>query len=203
MPRQEHWDTVYSTRGEREVSWFEAAPATSVRLIEAAGLNTQSCVIDVGGGESHLVDYLLARGVRDVAVLDVSGAALDRARRRLGDLAARVRWIESDVTGDWNFGPVDIWHDRAAFHFLVADDEQARYIDRLVRTVKPGGAVIIATFALDGPEKCSGLSVMRYSPDSLAARLGAGFHLVEAMPHAHTTPWGATQSFQYSRFVRL
>lgn len=200
--RQGHWAAVYATKGERDVSWYEAAPTTSVRMVEAAGLSPGSRVIDVGAGESRLVDYLLARGVSGITVLDVSGEALERARRRLGDLAARVTWIEADVTGHWSCDPVDIWHDRAAFHFLTEADDRARYVANLCRTLKPHGAVIIATFALDGPATCSGLPVMRYSPETLAAELGSEFELVDSASHVHRTPWGAAQAFQYSRFIR-
>ena len=200
--RREHWATVYATRDERDVSWFEAVQAVSVRMIEAAGVSADSRVIDVGGGESRVVDYLLARGVARVAVLDISSEALARARRRLGALATRVTWIEGDATGDWICDPVDIWHDRATFHFLTSADDRARYGANLRRVLEPHGTAIIATFALEGPEKCSGLPVVRYSPQSLAAELGGDFELVDAETPVHTTPWGATQSFQYSRFLR-
>lgn len=200
--RREHWASVYANRGERDVSWFEAVPAVSVRMIEAAGVSADSRVIDVGAGESRVVDYLLARGVTGITVLDVSSDALARARRRLGALAARVTWIDADVTGDWICDPVDIWHDRATFHFLTSADDRARYGANLRRMLKARGTAIIATFALDGPEKCSGLPVVRYSPQSLAAELGDEFALVESATHVHTTPSGASQSFQYSRLVR-
>jgi SAM-dependent methyltransferase len=203
MERQQHWDTVYRGKGEQDVSWFEAEPEMSLRMLDAAGLSTDSCVLDVGGGESRLVDQLLARGVRCLAVLDVSATALQRCRSRLGAAASVPIWIEADVTGDWSLNPVDIWHDRAVFHFLTAPPDRARYRERLLRTLKPGGTAIIATFAPDGPEKCSGLPVQRYSPRTLAAELGERLTLVESASHMHTTPWGSTQSFQYSRLERL
>jgi SAM-dependent methyltransferase len=202
VDRKEHWERVYATKRERDVSWFEALPALSIEMLEAAGLTRDTCVLDVGGGDSRLVDHLAARGLECLAVLDVSNAALARARRRLGAAAALPVWIESDVTGDWSLKPMDIWHDRAVFHFLTLEEDRARYLARLCDVLKPRGAAIIATFALDGPERCSGLPVARYSPESLAATLGAGFALVEARPHVHRTPWGSTQVFQYSRFTR-
>ena len=202
MTRQEHWNGVYTTKAEREVSWFEASPDVSLAMIEAAGLTSDTCVLDVGGGESRLVDALVARGIHCIGVLDVAREALLRAQTRLGDEAADVAWIQADVTGMWSWKDVDIWHDRAVFHFLTERADRAKYNERLVAHVKPGGAVIIATFALEGPEKCSGLPVTRYSPETLASELGGGFTLVESRPHAHTTPWGATQAFQYSRFKR-
>ncbi len=202
MDRHTHWNTVYGTRGEADVSWFEALPAVSLDLLDAAGLSDHSCVIDIGGGDSRLVDHLIQRGLRCVAVLDVSGAALRRAQARLGDQASIPTWIAADVTGAWSHDPVDIWHDRAVFHFLTDAGDRARYRNHLKRLLKPGGVAIIATFALDGPEKCSGLPVARYSPETLARALGSGFTLVESAPHRHTTPTGATQAFQYSRFRR-
>ena len=202
MGRQRHWDTVYTTKGERDVSWFEASPDVSIEMIEAAGLTRDTCVLDVGGGDSRLVDLLVARGLTCVAVLDVARAALERAQARLGEKASAVNWIEADVTGDWSWKPVDIWHDRAVFHFLTSEDDRARYKDRLSGVLKAGGSAIIATFALEGPERCSGLPVARYSAESLASELGDQFALVDARRHLHTTPWGATQAFQYSRFTR-
>jgi SAM-dependent methyltransferase len=203
VDRREHWDRVFTTKTDDEVSWFEAVPAPSLTLLEHAGLAFDSCIVDVGGGNSRLVDRLLERGVRCVTVLDVSAAVIERTRARLGANAAIPTWIVADVAGDWTLKPVDIWHDRAVFHFLVDAQDRARYLAHLQATLKPGGAAVIATFALDGPEKCSGLPVARYSPDSLAVELGPGFALVESMPHVHRTPWGSTQSFQYSRFRRV
>jgi trans-aconitate methyltransferase len=202
MSRQQHWNTVYSTKAEREVSWFEPSPDVSMQMIEAAGLTPETCLIDIGGGESRLVDALVARGVHGIGVLDVAREALLRAQARLGDKAAEVAWIQADVTGMWSWKDVDIWHDRAVFHFLTERGDREKYKERLIEHVKPGGTVIIATFALEGPEKCSGLPVTRYSPQTLAAELGDRFALVESRPHAHPTPWGATQAFQYSRFKR-
>jgi SAM-dependent methyltransferase len=174
-----------------------------MQMIEAAGLTPDSCVLDVGGGESRLVDALLARGIRCIGVLDVAREALLRAQARLGGTAADVAWIQADVTSMWSWKDVDIWHDRAVFHFLTDPADREKYKERLVEHVQPGGTVIIATFALEGPGKCSGLPVMRYSPQTLASELGDQFTLVEVRPHLHTTPWGATQAFQYSRFRRV
>ena len=203
MERKAHWNTVYHTRSERDVSWFETLPDVSLRLMEAAGLSSETCVIDVGGGDSHLVDALVARGLNCLAVLDVAGAALDRARTRLGAKASVPIWIEADVTGEWSLKPIDIWHDRAVFHFLTDPEDRTRYGAHLRQTLKVGGTAIVATFAPDGPEKCSGLPVVRYSPAALSQELGSDLSLVETVAHTHTTPWGATQSFQYSRFVRI
>jgi SAM-dependent methyltransferase len=197
-----HWETLYATKGERDVSWFEALPAVSLQMIEAAGITSESCVLDVGGGDSRLIDLLVARGLTCLAVLDVSAAALQRTRTRLGESASSVIWIEADVASAWSLKPMDVWHDRAVFHFLTNSEDRARYRTHMHQTLKPRGTVIIATFAFDGPEYCSGLPVMRYSPESLAEELGEEFALVESWPHVHQTPWGRTQSFQYSRLMR-
>lgn len=203
MKRAEHWNTVYTTKDETAVSWFESDPAVSLALLESAGLTAATCVLDVGGGDSRLVDALAARGLDCLTILDVSGAALERARARIGALSGVPQWIEADVTGDWSCRPVDVWHDRAVFHFLTEPEDRRRYLMQLQSTLKPGGAAVIATFALDGPEKCSGLPVRRYSSELLAAELGNAFTLVESRQHQHTTPWGSVQSFQYSRFARV
>lgn len=158
-------------------------------------------MLDIGAGDSRLVDHLVLLGLDCVGVLDVSGAALQRAKTRLGSNSDRVEWIEADVTGEWSWKSADIWHDRAVFHFLTDPGDRARYRARLNGTLKPGGSAIISTFAPDGPEKCSGLPIVRYSPDTLARELGADFTLVQSLPHQHQTPWGSSQSFQYSRLV--
>jgi SAM-dependent methyltransferase len=202
MNRAEHWNAVYTSKGDRDLSWFEAEPAVSLALLDAAGVTPDECIIDIGCGDSRLVDRLIERGFRCLALLDVSPAALDRAKARLGDNAAVPTWIGADVTGDWTVKPMDVWHDRAVFHFLTAPEDRTRYLAHLRQTVKPGGTVILATFALDGPERCSGLPVTRYSPDALAATLGDDFRLVEWRGHLHRTPRGGVQPFQYSRFAR-
>jgi SAM-dependent methyltransferase len=159
-------------------------------------------VIDIGGGDSRLVDHLVSRGLRCVTVLDVSAAALARARARLGERADRVRWIETDVTGPWTASLVNIWHDRAVFHFLTEAEDRVRYVAHVRDVVRGGGTVIIGTFAPDGPERCSGLPVCRYDAAGIGAELGEGFTLVESVADLHRTPGGAVQSFSYSRFAR-
>ena len=183
MERKGHWEHVFTTKGEQDVSWFESLPALSLEMLEASGLTPESCVLDVGGGDSRLVDHLSARGMECLAVLDVSGAALRRAQARLGEAASVPVWIEADVTGEWSLKPMDIWHDRAVFHFLTAPEDQTRYLDHLRHVLKVQGYAIIATFAPDGPETCSGLPVTKVSAESLTERL-AGFSLggVSAAP---------------------
>ena len=200
--RQQHWNAIYKSRDEWDVSWFEAFPAISLEMIEAIGLKPDTCIVDVGGGESRLIDALLKAGLNCLAVLDVSREALEHARARIGTAARIVTWIESDVTGAWSLKPMDIWHDRAVFHFLVEAEDRLRYLTHLRQTLKVNGGAIIATFAPDGPDRCSGLPVARYSPDALAAELGGEFTLLESRLHPHRTPSGTVQSFQYSRFRR-
>jgi SAM-dependent methyltransferase len=199
--RKAHWENVYTTKGESEVSWFQDNPAPSLDLIDLAQPTSETAIVDIGGGASRLVDSLVARGFRDITVLDLSEAALSAARRRLGG-DGRVQWIVADVTRWRPTRTYDIWHDRAAFHFLTEPADRAAYIANLKKAIKPGGHVIIGTFALDGPERCSGLPVSRHDAASLAGELGDGFTLVDSRGHEHSTPWGATQRFQFSTFRR-
>ena len=199
---QAHWENVYTTKGENEVSWFQQDPAPSFELIIQAGATHGSAIIDIGGGASRLVDHLVGQGFEDVTVLDLSGAALEAAKRRLERRADPVHWVVADATAWEPAKAYDIWHDRAAFHFLTDEKDRGAYIARLTQGVKAGGHAIIATFALDGPEKCSGLPVARYDSASLGQALGAKFRLVDTRRHEHATPWGSKQMFQFSVFRR-
>jgi SAM-dependent methyltransferase len=201
--RQAHWENVYTTKGEKEVSWFQENPAPSVELIALTGLSEDAAIIDIGGGASRLVDGLLARKFRRLSVLDLSGAALATAKERLGDRGADVQWLIADVTKWEPTETYDLWHDRAAFHFLTEEADQSAYVDRLKRAVRSGGHVIIGTFAPDGPERCSGLPTVRHDADTLATILGSDFVLIDTRRHDHATPWGAVQRFQFSTFRRL
>jgi len=200
--RKSHWQTVYTTKGENEVSWFQDNPALSLELIDLVRPAHDAAIVDIGGGASRLVDSLLARGFERLTVLDISQAALDVARARLGDRASRVQWVAADVTKWRPAQTFDIWHDRAAFHFLVDAADRAAYVARLKQAVRPGGHAIIGTFAIDGPEKCSGLPVNRYDAARLAAELGTGFAPIHARRHDHTTPWHSEQHFQFCVFRR-
>ncbi|MEO8321085.1 MAG: class I SAM-dependent methyltransferase [Bradyrhizobium sp.] len=200
--RKAHWENVYTRKGENEVSWFQENPAPSLALIEQVRATQASAIIDVGGGASRLVDHLIEKGFQDVTVLDLSGAALESAKGRLGDRADRIQWVVADATIWEPVKAYDIWHDRAAFHFLTEAQDRAAYIARLKRGLKIGGYAIIATFALDGPEKCSGLPVARYDGASLGQTLGPMFELAHTLRHEHATPWGTQQVFQFSAFRR-
>ena len=200
--RRNHWENVYASKGESEVSWFQETPTPSLELIALVGAVPGSAIVDIGGGASRLADCLVSRGYQDVTVLDLSAAALASARSRMGDKARQVTWIAADVTTWEPTRSYDVWHDRAAFHFLTDPSDKAAYIARLRRALRPGGHAIIGTFAPDGPERCSGLVVSRYDAGGLAATLGAGFELIDTRPHQHATPWGAAQKFQFSTFRR-
>lgn len=198
--RETHWQRVYTTKRETEVSWFEENPALSLDLIAVIGAGRQSAVIDIGGGASRLVDRLIVRGYEDLTVLDVSPAALAVAKARLGERAGQVHWLVADAT-TWAPSRVyDVWHDRATFHFLADPADQTAYVARLQSALRPGGHAIIGAFALDGPEKCSGLPVARYDAESLGRALGPGFHLVDTRRHDHLTPRAVTQHFQFNAF---
>ncbi|MGE0502583.1 MAG: trans-aconitate 2-methyltransferase [Rhizobiaceae bacterium] len=194
---QDHWEGVYRTKAETEVSWFQAIPAPSMDLLSKAGIGRESAIIDVGGGASTLADHLIDAGYRDVTVLDISASALAASRRRLGPAASIVSWVVADVTGWRPDRRYDLWHDRAVFHFLVTPEARAAYVATLRAALRPGGHVVIGTFALDGPEKCSGLAVQRYDAEGLGRELGAGFKLVDSRDHDHATPWGSTQKFSF------
>lgn len=200
--RREHWNRVYLDRAPEKVSWFEAVPSMSLALIGRAGADPASGAIDVGAGASRLAGLLREAGYDPVTVLDISREALRRLRQELGDRAVGIEFLEADVT---TFRPVrryGLWHDRAVFHFLTDQAEQRAYVDVLVRAVRPGGAVIIAAFAPDGPARCSGLDVQRHDVATLSALLGADFEPVESRKAVHHTPAGVEQRFGYHLFRR-
>jgi SAM-dependent methyltransferase len=200
--RTAHWEGVYASRGENEVSWFQENPAISLELIKQTHAPPESAIIDIGGGASRLVDALLRDGYRAVTVLDLSATALEQARKRIGPESAKADWIVADVTKWKPERQYQVWHDRAAFHFLTDPDDRRAYLDCLRSTLVQGGQVIIGTFALDGPEKCSGLPVQRYDSERLAQQLGTSFEIAETRSELHRTPWNSNQAFQFSRFYR-
>ncbi|GAB5604177.1 class I SAM-dependent methyltransferase [Sideroxyarcus sp. TK5] len=198
MQPKQHWETVYTTKSTDAVSWFQPHASLSLDLIRATGLGKDAGIIDVGGGASTLVDDLLASGYSDLTVLDLSAHAMEAARKRLGKDECRVRWIEADIT-EVDLPPkrYDIWHDRAVFHFLTTPEQREAYVQTVFRSVKPGGHVIVATFAEDGPLECSGLPVMRYRPEELHDQFGEAFTLLKHQKEAHHTPAGKVQQFVY------
>lgn len=201
MQSKEHWEHVYATRPADGVSWFQEHAGMSLRLIRGTGVPLAAGIIDVGGGASTLVDDLTIGGYASLTVLDLSGAALDKSKARLGARAGQVNWIEGDVTR-LALPPdaYDVWHDRALFHFLTDPGDRRAYVAQVLRSVRPGGHVIVATFAEDGPPRCSGLTVARYSPAALHAEFGDPFELLGHRREEHLTPSGTKQKFVYCHF---
>lgn len=185
-----------------EVSWYQEVPLLSLSMIKNADLDHDAPLIDIGGGASLLVDHLLEAGYRDITVLDISRAALENARQRLGRQAVRVNWVEADITFFTPDRSYALWHDRAAFHFLVEADDRKRYVEALHRGLLPGGQAIIAPFSPDGPKKCSGLDIVQYDADGLQTILGSDMNLLEQGTEEHLTPAGSIQNFGFYRFER-
>ena len=193
-----HWENIYKTKASTQVSWYQEHLQTPLRLIERTGVEKTAQIIDVGGGASTLVDDLLESGFKHITVLDISTAAINAARKRLGSRAEEATWIEADITKvALPHHYYDLWHDRAVFHFLTSAEERQRYVETVKQSLKPRGHVIISTFAPDGPPKCSGLDVVRYSPKSLHDEFGNEFELIESASEAHLTPSGTKQKFIY------
>ena len=201
MSTREHWEQVYATKAPDQVSWYSPRLETSLELIERAAPSKSAAIVDVGGGASTLVDDLLARGYQNLTVLDLSHAAIDTTRKRLGADAEHVQWLVGDIT---HIGlepdQFDVWHDRAVFHFLTSPAERAAYVLQVLRSVRPGGHVILSTFGPEGPTRCSGLDVVRYDAASLHREFGEHFHLLDSFTQQHHTPFGTTQQFLYCHF---
>ncbi len=198
MDAKAHWEKIYATKLPEQVSWYQVQPQESINLIQRTGVSKAAQIIDVGAGTSMLVDYLLNEGFGHISVLDISRTALEGAKSRLGLHAAEVTWVEDDITQ--NTLPLsyyDVWHDRAVFHFLTDVKDRVKYVNAVKRSLKANGHVVIASFAPDGPTQCSGLDVMRYSPDSLHHEFGEDFELIESRSENHLTPFGTQQKFIY------
>lgn len=198
MNRQQHWEHIYRTKGRDEVSWFREHLDTSLRMITNTGVGKDAAIIDVGGGNSTLVDDLLEAGFVDVSVLDISSKAIADSKERIGAKATEVNWIVSDITTvELHADRYDLWHDRAVFHFLTDEEDRRKYVELVMRSLKPGGHIIVASFSLDGPKKCSGLDIVQYSPETMHDQFGDAFQLVESVSETHNTPFGTTQDFVY------
>ena len=200
MDKRLHWEDVYRNTATEEVSWYQDHPAMSLSLIESTRVAKSGNLIDVGGGDSTLVDHLLQHGFEHITILDISSAALERAKSRLGERANRATWIEGDVTDFRSSHTFDVWHDRALFHFLTEEEDRTRYLESMTRVVRPQGHVIIATFTYEAPATCSGLPVVRYSPQFLGIAIGKDYEFVESVEQLHRTPGGTKQPFIYCRF---
>ncbi|MBX3292917.1 MAG: class I SAM-dependent methyltransferase [Acidobacteria bacterium] len=195
---KEHWETVYQMKGRDEVSWFREHLDTSLKMISNTGVGKDASIIDVGGGNSTLVDDLLDSGFVDISVLDISANAIDGSKKRLGTKAKGVDWIVADITtAELPVEKFDVWHDRAVFHFLTDENDRRKYVELVIRSLKPEGHIILASFSLEGPKKCSGLDVMRYSPETMHSEFGRPFQLVASQSETHNTPFGTTQEFVY------
>jgi 2-polyprenyl-3-methyl-5-hydroxy-6-metoxy-1,4-benzoquinol methylase len=198
MSEQTHWDKIYREKPPGQLSWHRPHLEVSLKLIEAAAPARSASIIDVGGGQSTLVDDLLARKYENVTVLDLSPMAIELTKKRLGAAAQQVQWLVTNVTeANLDAQAYDVWHDRAVFHFLTKEEARKDYVRQVGRAVKPGGYVIVGTFGPQGPQKCSGLDVVRYDAESLHGEFGTKFELVESFSENHTTPWETTQQFLY------
>ena len=198
LDTRRHWENVYATKAPNTVSWYRRHLETSLALIERAAESRDASIIDVGGGESTLVDDLLLRGYKNLTVLDVSETAIEVTKERLGPAAEQVRWLTGDIVEiELKQHTYDLWHDRAVFHFLTTPERRLAYVRQVIRAVKPGGHVIVSTFGPEGPTKCSGLEVQRYDAESLHGEFGGEFRLMESSKELHQTPFGTTQQFLY------
>ena len=198
MDTQAHWEKIYTEQAPDSVSWYRPHLETSLALIEQAAASCSASIIDVGGGESTLVDDLLARGYDTITVLDISQTAVDANRKRLGKTSDRVCWVVADITRvELEPCVYDVWHDRAVFHFLTSPRDRLSYVRQVTRAVRPGGNVIISTFGPEGPTKCSGLEVVRYDAESLHQEFGVHFRLLDSLKEMHRTPFGTVQQFLY------
>jgi ubiquinone/menaquinone biosynthesis C-methylase UbiE len=198
MQNKTHWENIYQTKSSTQVSWFQENPLLSLQYIQNTQIDKTAQIIDIGGGTSSLVDYLLGNDFQNITVLDISDTALQIAKQRLGARANLVKWLEADITkAKLPYSHYDLWHDRAVFHFLTQPDDRRSYVDLVRRSVKPGGHIIVATFATDGPLQCSGLDVSRYSSESLHNEFGTDFELVDSTHEEHRTPFGTDQKFIY------
>lgn len=203
MSRKKHWEQVYTNKSPLEVSWFQNEPSLSLQLINESGIKKDAAIIDIGGGASRLVDHLLEQGYQNMAVLDLSSSAIQHARLRLGDRQSQVEWFIEDVTG---FNPprkFDLWHDRAVFHFLTDAADRQQYKHHLQQGLITGGHLIIATFAIGGPEKCSGLDIVQYDANKISAELGDDYQLVDVHYELHITPAEKEQKFNYFHFKKI
>jgi 2-polyprenyl-3-methyl-5-hydroxy-6-metoxy-1,4-benzoquinol methylase len=198
MENKTHWEKIYQTKSTTQVSWFQENPLLSLQYIQRTRVGKTAQIIDVGGGASTLVDHLLNDGFQHVSVLDISATALQVAQQRLGVRSDSVRWLEADITQvELPISQYDIWHDRAVFHFLTKPEDRKKYVDAVRKSVKQGGHVIVATFAADGPLRCSGLDVARYNTDDLHNEFGVDFELLDSTSEEHHTPFGTDQKFIY------
>lgn len=193
--RQNHWETIYSTKEQKDVSWYQEKPETSLSLIEQYAANKSDAVIDIGGGDSFLADFLMKENYTDISVLDISEKALEKAKKRLAEKTHTITWIHSDIIDFKPEKQYEVWHDRAAFHFLTKDEEIHRYIRIINQALKPDGLAIIGTFSETGPKKCSGIEIRQHSEQSIEQYFGDYFRMEQILNTEHPTPFGTIQNF--------
>jgi SAM-dependent methyltransferase len=201
--RRAHWETIYKTKELKEVSWFQPTPETSLDFFTHFNVPSTAKIIDIGGGDSFLVDHLLDKGYKDISVLDISAAAIERAKQRLGDRASQVKWIVEDAASFIPTEKYDFWHDRAAFHFLTEEQEISNYLATAYENIKPSGVLVIGTFSEQGPRKCSGIEIKQYSETSMSDRLKNFFEKIKCIMVDHHTPFGVIQNFVFCSFRKL
>ncbi|MEO8150445.1 MAG: class I SAM-dependent methyltransferase [Bacteroidia bacterium] len=201
--RKEHWEKVFATKKETEVSWFQEYPKTSVEFLELFNLPLTANIIDVGGGDSHFVDALLEKGFQNIFVLDISANAIERAKKRLGEKAKNVNWIVSDITEFQPTVKFDFWHDRAAFHFLTSDEQVNKYVSIAEQAINPDGYLILGTFSEKGPTKCSGLEIKQYTEASMSSRFEKSFERIKCIEENHVTPFNTIQNFLFCSFRKM
>ncbi len=202
VQRKEHWENIYCTKQENEVSWFQQYPKTLMDFVELFSLKKDSKIIDIGGGDSHFVDALLEAGYINITVLDISAKAIERAKIRIGEKAARVKWIVSDVTEFVPAGQYDFWHDRAAFHFLTEEAQADKYVEIANKGIAENGILVLGTFSVNGPKKCSGLEIKQYSETSMSAKFEKYFKRVKCITEDHQTPFNTIQNFLFCGFKK-
>lgn len=195
-----HWENVYETKNPDQVSWTQKKPQTSLDFIRSSGLGKDASIIDIGGGDSNLVDFLLEEGYKNITVLDISAKALEKAQERLGESAHKVKWIATDITAFEPTETYDIWHDRAAFHFLTTPEQISKYIDIAEKSVK--NCLILGTFSKNGPTKCSGLDILQYDEGSLSEKFERSFKKIQCITEDHTTPFETVQNFVFCSFKK-
>ena len=203
LDRKKHWENIYQTKDLKDVSWYQPTPTTSLDFLKQFDIPTTAKIIDIGGGDSFLVDHLLDLGYTDLTVLDISAASLDRAKQRLGNNSTKVKWIVADAATFKPTEQYDFWHDRAAFHFLTQEQEIANYIDTIQMSIKPTGVLVIGTFSEQGPKKCSGIEIKQYSETSMTDRLKKSFEKIKCITVDHKTPFDTIQNFIFCSFKKL
>jgi ubiquinone/menaquinone biosynthesis C-methylase UbiE len=203
IDKEKHWEGIYSSKELKDVSWYQLVPTTSLEFLKQFDIETTAKIIDIGGGDSFLVDHLLDMGYSNLTVLDISSVSLERAKKRLGEKATKVNWIVADASKYKPTEQYDFWHDRAAFHFLTDEQEITSYIDTVYKSITPSGVLVIGTFSEEGPKKCSGIDIKQYSETSMTNRLEAFFEKIKCITVHHKTPFDTFQNFVFCSFRKL